>query len=170
MPSVNTVPQNRVAGQNTGFELVGSNGSVLKFEVNTNGQIAITKDGVAISAPFLRPVVAKTAAYTCLVTQCGTLFTNAGASGSVTFTLPTAAAANAGVWFEFYQVAGQAIVIAPATADTLVCFNDAAADSFSFGTAGELIGNTVRVISDGALWLLTPSIAAEAVTATIVTA
>lgn len=112
-------------------------------------------------------VEAKTTAYTVTDNDYGKLFTNRGASGSVTFTLPTASTANAGCWVEFYTVAAQAIVISP-PADTLVVHADATADTLT--TAGT-IGQHLTVVSDGTGWLTIsdPSAASAATAVTAVT-
>jgi len=56
----------------------------------------------------LKGPVAKTAAYTVLPEEAGTLFTNQGAGGAVTFTLP---AAKAGLWFGFLRHAAQNVTV-----------------------------------------------------------
>lgn len=57
---------------------------------------------------YFKKAVAKTAAYTITYADAGKLFTNRGAGGSVTFTLP---AARSGVFFGFGRVAAQNIVL-----------------------------------------------------------
>lgn len=57
---------------------------------------------------FGRPVSAKTTGYTVVSTDTNTFFTNIGASGSVTFTLPSP---SAGMTYEFYRSANQTIVV-----------------------------------------------------------
>lgn len=64
------------------------------------------------------------------------MFTNAGASGSVTFTLPTPNRAVFGHWYRFLALVAQAVVVAAPTADTLVALSDAAADSVQVSTIG----------------------------------
>lgn len=100
-------------------------------------------------------VSAKTANYTILPSDpCGTLFTNRGAAGAVTFTLPAPTAVPAGQWYLFAGIAGQNILVATATADTLVTKNDAAADSVAMSTAGELIGGAMLAFCDGTAWVV----------------
>lgn len=113
-------------------------------------------------------VEAKTGNYTVTEGDYGKLFTNRGASGTITFTLPTAAAANAGCWVEFYTAAAQSIALAPATADTLVVHADLTADSI---TTAATIGQHLRVVSDGTGWLTIsdPSVATTATAVTAVT-
>lgn len=98
-------------------------------------------------------VVAKTTSYTILPTDpCGTLFTNRGASGAVTFTLPAATAVPAGTYYEFLGIADQNILVASAPADTLNGLNDAAADSLAMSTSMQKIGGHMRVVNDGTAW------------------
>lgn len=98
-------------------------------------------------------VVAKTAAYTVKDYESGTVFTNTGASGSVTFTLPTIATALAGVFYWFFTVAGQNIVVASDPTDKLVVDNNATADTLTSSTSGHVIGAGLLVICDGTQWL-----------------
>lgn len=168
----NVLPPNRIVGQNSYIEVQDANGVLYQLiaKSDNGGGVIWKRDGVEISAPMRRVVSAKTAAYTCLESECGTLFTTEGAGASVTFTLPTADADNIGLWYEFFCAEDFAIVVGCATADTLIVFNDVAADSISYATAGEMIGNSIKATSDGAKWIIQPQIAAEAVTVTIVTA
>lgn len=104
-----------------------------------------------------RQVVAKTASYTVTLDDAGTLFTNRGAAGAVTFTLPAAARAT-GIEYMFVAVANQNLIVSDGGVDSIVAINDAAADSVAFQTASEIIGGGFRVISDGTSWLVFPSI------------
>lgn len=97
--------------------------------------------------------VAKTSNYTVLAKDAGTRFTNTGASGAVTFTLPTL---TVGLAFEFCVVADQTVTIASAAGDDIVAPNDASADSIAFSTGGDKVGACVQVLSNGAgtKWLI----------------
>jgi hypothetical protein len=98
-------------------------------------------------------VLAKTASYTILGTEgSGTIFTNRGAAGAVTFTLPVPRPALAGTEYRFLGHAAQNIIVAAATADTLVTLNDAAADSIAMQTANQILGGEILVICDGTQW------------------
>lgn len=102
-------------------------------------------------APF--PIAAKTASYTVLASdKCGTVFTNRGAAGAITITLPSPTLFPAGWFFHIVGVAGQNIIVATLTVDTLITFNDVAADSAATQTAGALIGAHALVFSDGTSW------------------
>lgn len=102
-----------------------------------------------------RNVLAKTAAYSVTEADNGTLFTTTGAAGDITFTLPTTA--KIGLRYGFYATTDNALTVVAGTADTMVAFNDAAADSVEFTTAGDQIGGYFEVIGDGSKWLVIPS-------------
>lgn len=91
--------------------------------------------------------VAKTADYTVVAADSGTLFTNTGAVATVNFTLPTLAN---GLIFGFFVVADQTLTVTSAAGDDMVVPNDASADSVSFGSAGDKIGGMVVVRSNAA--------------------
>jgi hypothetical protein len=113
-------------------------------------------------------IEAKTSAYTVLASDGGKLFTNRGASGSVTFTLPKTSADLKGWWAEFATVAAQAIVIASNAADTLIVHADATADSV---TTAATIGQHFKVVCDGTgmFVISNPSVASGATAVTAVT-
>lgn len=114
-----------------------------------------------MSTRLARRIVDKTAAYTVDPTRdtAGTVFTNMGATGSVTFTLPTPSRSLLGTWYEFLGIADQNIVVAPPTADTAIVKNDIAGDSLAVSTAGALIGASmvalcVRATSTTFAWVI----------------
>jgi len=96
--------------------------------------------------------VTKTAAYTCKVSDSGTHFSNLGAAGSVTFTLP-AVALSTGVEYFFHTAVAAQDVVVTAPAGTLVAYNNAAATSISLVTAGNRAGACIHVFCDGTKWL-----------------
>lgn len=105
----------------------------------------------------IRKIVPKTASYTIKLNQpdrSGTLFTNRGAAGTITFTLPAAAPALSGVFFDFMTIVAQIITVATPVADTLISDNDATADSLSTTAR---IGVTLRLVCDGTSWVATLS-------------
>lgn len=112
-------------------------------------------------------MTAKTADYTVLDSDNGTIFTNSGAAGAVIFTLP--ATAKRGLEFTFNVVADQSVTVTAGTADTLIAFNDLAADSIAFSTAAEKIGGTIRIVGDGSKWIAQVGLGAETQTPTIAT-
>ena len=97
------------------------------------------------------PIEAKTAAYTVKPRDCGKLFTNRGASGGVTFTLPKVSAALNGFVVEFATVAAQVITVASDPVDKLVVDSDAAADTIA---TAAVIGQHLRAICDGTGWII----------------
>jgi hypothetical protein len=99
-------------------------------------------------------IEAKTAAYQIRESDLGKLFTTVGAIASVTFTLPVTTTIQVGWWCEFFQAADQDMVIASyGSLDNITFHNDLTADTITFSTATELIGNAVRVVWDGTSWL-----------------
>lgn len=80
----------------------------------------------------------------------GTVFTNRGAVGAVTFTLPAPVPSLAGVFYDFLGFAAQNMLVATLTADTLVVSADAAADSLAMSTV--IVGNMMRAVCDGTSW------------------
>lgn len=113
-------------------------------------------------------VVAKTADYTVVAADNGTVFTTRGAVGAVNFTLPTIAA---GLRYRFMNEAGQNMTITSVVADTLVVFNDLAADSIAFSTVAELIGGSFEIMAndDATKWLVFVNLGSETQTPTVVT-
>jgi hypothetical protein len=104
-----------------------------------------------------RQVVAKVADYTVLVADNNTIFTNAATAALVTFTLPVIAK---GLRYRFYCEDNDGIKIVSATTDTLVVFNDIAADSVAFSTTGRCIGAAFEIFAnaDASKWLVFPFI------------
>lgn len=153
-----------------GDTTLGIAGTVEEFDIrNQLGTRFMFADGL-ISLPvsgWYGPV-AKTGNYTVLDSDNNTLFTNSGAAGTVNFTLPVTA--KKGLRYAFYVAADQTLTVTSGTADTMVVFNDIAADSISFGTAGEKVGGMITVIGDGSKWLTIVNLGAETQTPTIVTA
>jgi hypothetical protein len=109
---------------------------------------------------MLQPeVVAKTANFTLDMSQVrsGAVFTNRGAGGAVTMTLPTPSASIRrwrGYTVYLQGVADQNIAIA-AAANKAVCKNNATATSLTASTSSEKIGALLRAVWDGTSWCLT---------------
>ncbi|MGE3278027.1 MAG: hypothetical protein AB7O67_23190 [Vicinamibacterales bacterium] len=99
-------------------------------------------------------VIAKTAAFTIRSPHVapGTVFTNRGATGTVTFTLPTPNAAVQGAYYEFRAVADYSIVVAAPTAGQIIAPDDAAADNVGLQISGKKVGRGIRVHCDGTSW------------------
>ena len=110
-------------------------------------------------------IVAKTASYTVKSSDFFTVFTTRGATGAVTFTLPTASSVNKGDLVIFINVADQNMLVA-GTAAGLVVYNNAAATSIAYQTSSEKIAGAFLAISDGTSWIVLP-IATETQTVTV---
>lgn len=97
---------------------------------------------------------AKTADYTVVAADAGTLFTTTGAAGAVNFTLP-ALAAGLGP-FGFLNTVDQNLTVTSAAGDDIVTDGDAAADSVAFSTASHKIGGFVKfwVNAAGTKWYM----------------
>lgn len=106
---------------------------------------------VARPARFYFPkATAKTASYTVKRTDCGKFFTTRGASGAVTFTLPSK---KDGLFFYFGNAVDQDMVVAADAANTIITYNNnSTADSVSFATASQKIGGLLLVYCDGTSW------------------
>lgn len=99
-----------------------------------------------------REVVALTASTTLTNNDLGKTFTNRGASGAITITLPTPSGDNSGGEIRVRVVANQNVTVQCATNDLLVIVNDAAADSVAWSTLNEKIGAGGMFESDGTNW------------------
>lgn len=117
--------------------------------------------------PFLR-MEAKTADYTCTKADSGTIFHTTGATANVNFTLPKIS--DGPFFFRFICGADVNMTVTAETADTMVTFNDLAADSVAFSTSSEKIGGTVDVYCDGTTLIALTPIIAHSQTVTIATA
>lgn len=111
-----------------------------------------------MSTRLKRRVIAKTAAYTIVSVNDapGTIFTNRGAGGSVTITLPAPNTATKGDWYELRVHADQSFILAAASANTLVAPGDVAADNVGFQIASKKIGRGLFVECDGTQWYAYP--------------
>lgn len=104
-------------------------------------------DGLYTNFAWTPRFLTKTADYTVLRTDAGTFFNTVGATAAVNFTLP---AISTGPWqFWFMAGAAQNMTVTSATADTILTFNDLAADSVAFSTSNEIIGGILWAICDG---------------------
>jgi hypothetical protein len=97
------------------------------------------------------PVTTQAGAYTVQTRDFGSCIQ---ANGALTATLPAPGPELNGAWVQFFSIAAGDMVITSAAADTLVVDADAAADSITFGTAGEEIGASVLALCDGTGWLI----------------
>ncbi len=100
--------------------------------------------GLAARAPIM---VAKTADYTVVAADSGSVFHTTGATAAVNFTLPKIS--DGPFHFLFINGADQNMTVTAETADTAVTYNDLAADSVAFSTSSEKIGGAIEVWCDG---------------------
>lgn len=138
--------------------------TLLALGVGAFGYVNVTDDSIKYlikqnlldaAGGYKLNIKAKTADYT-IVTgtdPSSTVFTNRGAVGAVIFTLPAAAPALAGVFYEFLGAADQNFTIATPVLDTLTVVNDAAADTLAVSTAAHKIGAHMRCVCDGTAWI-----------------
>ena len=127
----------------------------------------VDANGIMTNLIWSPRFVAKTAAYTVTAKESGTWFLTTGATAAVTFTLP--AISDGPYIFFFVAVADIGMTVAAGTADTLLTFNDAAADSVAFSQASEIMGGFVIAGCDGTtVFALTP-ISAHSQTVTVTT-
>lgn len=129
----------KISTTNGGYA-VGKKGSEVEL-IDSTGTKKYSKQGVT----------AKTADYSVLATDSGKVFTTTGATGAVNFTLPAKAV---GLEFTFINTVDQNMTITPDAVDTVVTFNDVAADTVAFSTVGEKIGAMAKAICDGTKWIV----------------
>lgn len=99
-----------------------------------------------MSTRLARRVIGKSASYTLTagVDKPGSVFSNEGAAGAVTFTLPPPGPGVYGWWYRFVGVVAQNIIVAPPVADTGIGLNDTATDSLALQTGGQIIGGEIE--------------------------
>lgn len=116
------------------------------------------------SGGFFLRTQGKTADYTCVRSDSGSIFTTRGATGAVVFTLPPV---YQGWWAIFFCGANQDLTVATATADTLITFNDVAADSLAIDTTEA--GHAIFVFCDGTQYHATAMLSADTTILTVAT-
>jgi hypothetical protein len=119
-----------------------SGGKYLRIDA-ANGLVS----GGLLSLKIRKPVTAYTVTHSLAAADTNGLFTNMGASGALTMTLP---AAQAGYNYCVYVAAGQAVYVDPATGDQIASLTDAAGDRISNAAAGSSI---CLVAADTTNWL-----------------
>ena len=107
---------------------------------------------------------AKTANYTIVSADNGTLFTNAAATAAIVFTLPLIAS-SLGFSVEFFVTANQVVSIASNEGTNIVVLNSAAKSSLIFSTGSQLIGSRIRISANAAGTLWYPEVKSVGVTA-----
>ena len=93
---------------------------------------------------------AKTASYTLLQGDVGTIFTNRGAAGAITFTLP---APKAGMWFTFWKaVQNQNMLVTTDVAGTKIHGGSGATQGVTLTNSTATEYGSVTVVCDGTAW------------------
>lgn len=128
------------------------------IEISPGGTLDIT------AAKVLLRIQNKTANYTVLETDSGTIFQNRGDTGAIEYTLPTNP--KNGLFFIFVSAVDQSMTIT-APDEKLVAYNDLTADGTSFVTGSHKIGSACLVFADGTMWY---ALALTAHTQTVVSA
>ena len=109
----------------------------------------------------------KTADYTVLEADNGSLFTNKGDVDAIEFTLP-AITNSMGQRYMFYAVADFDLKVSSAAAGDLICLHNAAASSVTLSTASHIIGSAFEVIGlDNGSWIVIPHLADDGVIVTV---
>lgn len=129
----------------------------MSFETNDDIVKYLIAAGVFGQAGGMkRSIIAKAANFTIDPTAepCGTIYTNRGASGTITGTLPAPSQALKGWHCRVLTIVAQIVTIATTTVDTLITDNDATADSLSTTAR---IGVSLDLVCDGVSWVATLS-------------
>lgn len=103
-----------------------------------------------MSGPYIqfKKSVAKTASYAVKPTDHNYRFSNFGAAGAVTFTLPAIADVFDGWSAEFVVLANQTVTVT-APSGKLIAGNNTGATSIAFSSTSEKVGNTIGIYYDG---------------------
>lgn len=97
---------------------------------------------------FRKVVTAKSASYSVTAPDCGKVFSNYGATGYVTFDLPSVTSLS-GCEFTFLVSAASSVIVNPGGTDYIRGLTNAAGDSISnSGT----VGNAITIVTDGVYW------------------
>jgi hypothetical protein len=107
------------------------------------------------SAPPLYNHATKTADYTILESDHGTIFDNLGATGAVVLTLPALGNLPDGWWIRAFSatLAQDLTVASGGSSDNIITLNDLGADSVKWGTANERAGGAFELVKRGTKWL-----------------
>lgn len=97
--------------------------------------------------------LAKTASYTITEDDFGRTLTTRGATGAVTFTLPTPTQDDDGAHIRIFNAVDQNMVVDCATSGSIIALDNDAADSVTFSTTSQKIGACADIVCDGTSWL-----------------
>ena len=117
--------------------------------------LGVDENNFAANFQFKPKIVTSIVDLTVTKQQSGTYFVNTAATeAEINFTLP---AITDGPWvFWFIAVADVNLKVTAETADTLLTFNDAAADSVSFETSSMKMGGAFMCLCDGTTAIAIP--------------
>ncbi len=104
------------------------------------------------SVPMNATATARTSAYTILPSDMGTIITNQGASGTLAYTLPTAASCKNEA-IKVCVLAAHIVRLTPVTGERVFWGGSGVASKYA-QLAG-VIGNYIEVFSDGTQWIVT---------------
>ena len=126
----------------------------------------VDANGVIDDISYKVYVITKVADYTVLASESGAWFTTSGATADVEFTLPTNAD---GLIYYFFNGADHELKVTADTADTMMAFNDVAADSVAYTTSNEHVGGAFVCFADGTNWFVAGLLGADSQTITVAT-
>ena len=121
-------------------------------------------NGLARRAPILE---SKSASFTMVASDSGKKFLILGATATVTITLP--AISEGPFEMEVFIGSDQTVEVQSVVADTIITYNDLAADKVGFATSGEKIGGGFYILCDGTKLFVLPRLASIYQTTTITT-
>lgn len=90
-----------------------------------------------------RTIVTKTAAYTVTTADVGAIFTNTGAGGAVTFSLP---AATVGQWYEFVVSVAQELRVDPNGTETMSLPSDGTKQAAGAYLTANAVGESLKIV------------------------
>ena len=122
-----------------------------KYNLDERDRVAAA---TAFNGGYGYTIEAKAASYTLTAADMGKIFTNRGASGTITFTLPDASEVYNGAHVIILPIVAQKTTVATATADVLITAGDATADSVTQNSAA--IGGMIHCFCDGTSWIAVP--------------
>ena len=130
----------------------GQNYEMLVRAQMTQGGRFILDDNIRGNAFMgFRRIIAKTADYTVVEADDGTLFTTLGAAAAVEFTLP---APRPGYWFAFLAAVDQNLKVSSAAVGQLMTYHDAAANSVSYESTQKIGGCVILLGISTTKWFV----------------
>ena len=127
------------------------NSPAIKGVIGTNPELQIRKgdDSSGAALLFRLSVAPKAATYAVNESESNRTFTNEGANGAVTFTLPSGYTTNIGFHCHFAVVAGQTFTIAASGSDTIRIGTQKTPSGQSGSINASTIGNAIHLVCTG---------------------